>query len=238
MIDFKEAAIGLKELLGLRNEPVAVTFTNEEVEVAGSGRVWICRALQQASEGRSFAIDAENSACPGGSWHCGLTEPVSGPALRGLQHFLTRGEKLTASIVSFERMRMLSTPPPTGLSERILITPMREAELRPDLVVFLCDPEQACRLIWLDTYWDGVPPRVELLGSLCHSAIAYPLVTGSSNLTLGDWTARRMQGFSADTVFFTLPLERMHNLLEAVPRSSAGRAEVEMPPGFHARSDD
>jgi uncharacterized protein (DUF169 family) len=141
---------------------------------------------------------------------------------------------LTASIVSFERMQKLVSPPPTGLSERILITPLEKATLRPDLVVFLCNPEQACRLVWLDTYWDGIPPKVELLGSLCHSAIAYPVVTGSSNLTLGDWTARRMQKFRPDVVFFTVPYERMHNLLEAVPHSSAGRAEVEIPPEFRS----
>ncbi len=235
---FAEEAQELKGLLGLRQEPVAVTFTNQEVEDPGNGRTWLCRALKLAAEGKALVIDAERSACPGGSWHCGLTEPVSGAAKRGLQHFLTRGEKLTASIVSFERMQKLGSPPPTGLSERILIAPLERAALRPDLVVFLCDPEQACRLVWLDTYWDGLPPRVELLGSLCHSAIAYPVVTGNSNLTLGDWTARRMQKFAPDIVFFSLPYERMHNLMEAVPASSAGRAEVEMPSGFRHREDE
>jgi len=232
MVDIKAAAGELKGLLGLKGEPVAVTFTNDEVEDPGNGKAWVCRALKQAAEGRSFLIDAERSACMGGGWHCGLTEPVSGEARRGLQRFLTRGEKLTASIVSFERMQRLSSPPPTGLSDRMIIAPLERAPLRPDLVVFLCDAEQACRLVWLDTYWDGIPPRVELLGSLCHSAIAYPAVTGNSNLTLGDWTARRMQGFSAETVFFTIPVERLPNLLEAIPHSSAGRAEVEILPEF------
>ena len=219
----------LVEVLGIKSRPVAVTFTNEEVEVSRRKRVWMCGALKQAAKGKFFVIDEETSACPGGRWHCGLTPPPPGPAFRGLQWFLTRGEKLTHSIVSFHRMQALAAAPPTGLSERILIGPLAEAELRPDLVVFLANPEQTCRLIWLDHYWDGIPPQIEVTGSLCHAAIAYPAVTGRTNVTFGDWTARRMQKFASDVVFTSVPYERIHNLAAAVPECSAGSAELEIP---------
>lgn len=219
----------LVELLGLEMKPVAVTFTNEEVEAPDAKKAWVCRALKQAAEGSSFVIDRETSACPGGSWHCGLSEPPSAEGRRFLQKFLTRGEKLTSSIVSFQRMQDLTSPPPTGLSERILIGPMDDAIMRPDLAIFVCNAEQACRLVTLDQFWDGIPPRVELAGSLCHSAIAYPVMTGRSNLTLGDWTARRMQKYSPGDVFVTIPYERLGSLVSAIPECSAGNAEVEIP---------
>jgi uncharacterized protein (DUF169 family) len=148
---------------------------------------------------------------------------------RGLQWFLTRGEKLTHSIVSFQRMSELASHPPTGLSERILIGPISEAETRPDIVIFLCNPEQTCRLIFLDHYWDGIPLQIEVTGSLCSAAIAYPIVTGRTNVTFGDWTARRMQKFASDVVFVSVPYERIHNLIAAVPECSAGSAELEIP---------
>jgi uncharacterized protein (DUF169 family) len=219
----------LVDLLALKSKPVAITFTNEKVEVENPKRTWVCRALKLAAEGQSCVIDVETSACGGGSWHCGLTEPPSGEGRRALQAFLTRGEKLTGSIVSFHRMQHLGSPPPTGMSDRILIGPMEDAGMRPDIVVFLCDPEQACRLISLDHFWDGIPPRIDVSGSLCHGAVSYPIVTGRTNLTLGDWTARRMQKFDRDIVFVTIPYERMQNLILAIPRSSAGTAEVELP---------
>ena len=219
----------LTELLGFKRKPVAITFTNEKVEVENPKRTWVCRALKLAAEGRSFVIDVETSACGGGSWHCGLVGPPSGKGKRALQAFLTGGEKLTGTIVSFQRMQGLGSPPPTGLSDRILIGPMDEAKARPDLAVFLCDPGQACRLITLDHFWDGIPPRIEPSGSLCHSAIAYPIMTGNTNLTLGDWTARRMQKFDRDVVFVSIPYERMQNVISAIPRCSAGTAEVELP---------
>ncbi len=230
-LEWKEYASRLKELLELRGEPIAVTYTNDEV--AGERRkVQICRALKDANAGASFVIEQANSACPGGTWHCGLAEPVSGTPKRRLQWFLTRGEKLTANIVTFERMTKLGTPPPTGLAERIVMGPVAAAELRPDLVVFLCNGTQACRLMALDQYWDGVHPRLEPAGSLCHSVIAYPLMTGQTNLSLGDITARRSQQFEDDIIFLTVPYERMANLIAAVPECTAGTAEFVRPPDF------
>ncbi|NPV59333.1 MAG: DUF169 domain-containing protein [Actinobacteria bacterium] len=226
---------GLVEALGIKSRPVAVTFTNEEVAEEKRKKVWVCNALKQAARGKSFVMDAETSACPGGGWHCGLTPPPQGPSWRGLQWFLTRGEKLTASIVSFHRMQSLAAPPPLGMAERMLIGPVSDAEMRPDLVVFLVNAEQACRLVFLDHYWDGIPIRAELTGSLCSSAIAHPLVTGRTNVTFGDWTARRMQKFGPDVVFVSVPYERIRNLVSAVPECSAGTAELEIPEGFRRR---
>ena len=102
-------------------------------------------------------------------------------------------------------------------------------------LVFLVNAEQACRLVFLDHYWDGIPIRAELTGSLCSSAIAHPLVTGRTNVTFGDWTARRMQRFGPDVIFVSVPYERVRNLVAAVPECSAGTAELEIPEGFRRR---
>jgi uncharacterized protein (DUF169 family) len=235
---WKDQAREIVDTMALETKPIAVTFTNEEVEAGKSRRMWVCRALKLAAAGESFVIDAERSACPGGSWHCGLTEPPQAAGRRALQHFLTRGEKLTSSIVSFQRMQGLGSAPPTGMSDRIFIGPMEGAPLRPDIVVFVCNPEQACRLITLDHYWDGKPLHVELTGSLCHGAMGYPAVTGNTNLTLGDWTARRMQKYAPDIVFLTVPYERIANLILAIPECSAGTAEIEIPEAFRSTFQD
>src|SRR5450759_28657 len=205
-----EESSALDELLGFEKKPVAVTFTNEEPDVPRPKKMYICRAMKIAGEGRSSLIDIENSGCGGGSFHCGLTAPPQCKPRRTLQNYLTKGEKLTASVTSFLRMEELGSPPPTGLSERIFIGPLEDAPIRPDLVLFMCNAEQACRILTLDIYWDGIPARPEVSGSMCHSAIAYPLVTGRTNLTLGDWTARRAQGYDSGIVFVTVPYERMH----------------------------
>jgi len=238
--NWSEQAREITTTFSLETRPVAITFTNDEVDIGEKTRkTWMCRALKLAAmKGSQFVIDRESSGCPGGTWHCGLGEPPAAEARRGLQEFLTRGEKLSHSIVSFQRLSDLGSKPPTGLSKRIYIGPMEAAPIRPDIVVFVCNAEQACRLVTLDHYWDGKPIRAELTGSLCHAAIGYPVVTGDTNLTLGDWTARRMQKYGPDVVFLTIPYERMENVVLAIPECSAGTAEVVIPEAFRQREDE
>jgi uncharacterized protein (DUF169 family) len=230
-MECKEQAELLKKVLGLKKEPLAITFTNDEVSEGLYERISICKALKRAAEGDCFVIDEKVETCPGGSRYCGFTE-IAGQQKRRLQRFLTKGEKLTSSIVSFERMSKLTVQPPTGLADRLVICPLEKTTLRPDIVLFQCNPEQACRLITLDTYWDGISPQQQVIGALCHSSITYPIMTGCTNITMGDWTARKQQGFEPDILFLSVPYERMHNLIAAVPNCSAGDVEAVIPEGF------
>ena len=230
-MEFKEQSELLKKVLGLKKEPLAITFTNEEISEGLYEKTSICKALKRAGEGDCLVIDAKVETCPGGSRYCGFTEFTEGQKRR-LQRFLTKGEKLTSTIVSFERMLKLTVQPPTGLADRLVICPLEKTTLRPDLVLFQCTPEQACRLIALDTYWDGISPQQQVIGALCHSAITYPVMTGCTNMTTGDWTARKQQGFEPDILFLSVPYERMHNLIIAIPNCSAGDAEAVIPEEF------
>ncbi len=227
----KEQSDLLKRVLGLTKEPLAITFTNDEVSEGLYEKTTICRALKRAAEGACFVIDEKVETCPGGSRYCGFTD-IAANRKRGLQRFLTKGEKLTSSIVTFERMLKLPVQPPIGLAERLVICPLEKTTLRPDIVMFQCNAEQACRLITLDTYWDGISPQQQVIGALCYSTIAYPVMTGCTNMSAGDWTARKQQGFEPDILFFSLPYERMHNLLEAIPNCSAGEAKAIIPEAF------
>jgi uncharacterized protein (DUF169 family) len=232
-MEFKEQAGLLKRVLGLKKEPLAITFTNDEVSDGLYEKTSICKALKRAAEGDCFVIDEKVETCPGGSRYCGFTE-FAGQQKRRLQRFLTKGEKLTSSIVSFERMLKLTVQPPTGLADRLVICPLEKTTIRPDIVLFQCNAEQACRLITLDTYWDGISPKQQVIGALCHSSITYPIVTGCTNMTTGDWTARRQQGFEPDILFLSVPFERMHNLIAAIPECSAGNAEAVIPERFQS----
>lgn len=226
MVELKKQSELFKNLLELKYEPVAVIFTNDQVSTGKYEKTPICRAIKLAFEGGCYIVDKETSTCPGGSRYCGFSGTPTMVEKRRLQNFLTRGEKLTNSIVSFERMQKLSVEPPTGLSDRIIICPLNLAEKRPDLVLFSVNPEQACRLVTLDTYWDGLSPDQRIIGALCQTSISYSLMTGNTNLSMGDWTARHHQEFDPDILFLTIPYERMDNLIKAVPKCSAGDASV------------
>jgi len=61
--------------------------------------------------------------------------------------------------------------------------------------------------------------------------ISYSVMSGQTNLSLGDWTARKHHGFEENTLFLTIPYERLDNLIKALPYSSAGKAGVKFPEG-------
>jgi len=231
-MNYEEQADIFKKIFELKYEPMAISFTNDEVSSGRYEKTSFCKAMKLAAQGESFIIDKDVSTCPGGSQYCGFSEPHTGKKKRGIQNFLTKGEKLTSSIVTFERMRVLTTPPATDLSDRVVICPLDTAEIRPDMLLFLCNAEQACRLITLDTYWDGKSPEQQIIGALCHSAIVYTIISGNTNMTVGDWTARHQQGFESDVIFLSVPYERIHNLIAAIPHCSAGDAEADIPEEF------
>ena len=222
----------LKDVLSLRGSPVAITYSIEPAQEPSPGKHWVCQVMKDARDGKTICLTKDNSACPGGSMHLGLAPPLSGPKARALQRFLVHGEKLFCSIVAFHRAMTLATQPPLGLADQVIFAPLEAATMEPDLVLFLCNAEQACRLITLATYSSGISPKTELVGSACHMAIAYPLVSGEVNVSFLDYTARKMKQYDPDELFVSVPYHRMPDLVACVSRCTAGTAETEIPPEF------
>jgi uncharacterized protein (DUF169 family) len=82
------------------------------------------------------------------------------------------------------------------------------------MILFLCNAEQACRLITLDIYEDNKSPEKQIMGKLCHSAIVYAIISGNTNMTVGDWTAKHNKDLNL--LYLYLPYERINNLIAAI----------------------
>ena len=231
-MQWKEYSQKLKGVLGLKGSPVAITYSMEPAKNAESGKHWVCKAFLDARDGKTINLTKANSACNGGTWHLGLGPKAEGDADKALKKFLVNGEKLFCSIAAFNRAMALSVQPPMGLAENVIFAPMEKAELMPDLAMFIVNAEQACRLIQLATYWDGISPKIEMIGSGCHMAVTYPLVSGEINVTFMDWTARRTKPFKPDELIVTVPYHRLPGLVEAIELCTAGTAKLEIPPEF------
>ncbi len=229
---WQEYSNRLREVLGLEGNPIAVSYSMVPASGGEPGKHAVCQALLHVRDGAVISLSKENSGCPGGSWHLGLTPRPSGAGDKLLKKFLVEGEKLFCSIATMHRTMTLGTPPPLGLAEYVVFSPLEKAEIMPDLVVFLCNPEQACRLVTLATYPDGLPPKTEMVGSTCHMVIAYPLVSGELNVSLMDYTSRKYQDYKADELFVTIPYHKLPGLMGSIDRCSAGTAEVKFPAGF------
>lgn len=236
-MEWKSYAEEIKAVLKLIGSPIAITYSMKPPGEAISGRHRVCEAFLRARDGDVIDLTAESSSCRGGSWHLGLTERPKGEGDKALKEFLVKGEKLFCSITVFHRVQYLSMAPPLGLAEHVVLSPLEKAEFEPDVVLFICNALQACRLVTLDMYSTGVPPKLEMSGSTCHQAVAYPLVSGELNVSLMDYTSRRLQGYNPEDLLVSIPYHRLHGVMRSLDKCTAGRAEFEIPDSFRRSSD-
>lgn len=235
---WKKYSKRLKEVLKLRGSPIAITYSMKPVSNARSGKYRVCDLLLKVKDGVIFNLNKKNSACPGGTWHLGLGPMPTGKDDVALKKFLIDGEKLFCSLAVFRRTMNFTTPPPLGLAPYVVFSPLEKASLKPDLVLFICNPEQACRLVTLLIYNEGIPPKTELAGATCHMAIAYPLVSGEMNVSLMDYTSRRIKGYKADDLLVTIPYHKLPGIIESIDCCTAGTAKMEFPPEFRRLAKD
>jgi uncharacterized protein (DUF169 family) len=219
----------LVDVLELRLAPVAVTYAEEAPEDAATDKCRVCGALKSAAQGAAIDMTAANCACPGGSQYLGL-EAQPAERWATVRDFLIHGEKLFSCPAAIHRsMALAKVEPPMGLAPHVVFAPLPQAQLPPDLAVFICNGWQAARLINLAYFETGEPMECDPTGSLCRSAITYPLVTNRVNVTFGDVTARRMEKYREDELFVSLPYAALRSVVLSIDRCSAGTGNVEIP---------
>jgi len=231
-MNWKDYASEIKEVLGLEGSPVAITYSMEPPSSAAKGKHRVCNAFLQARDGKVIDLTASTSACGGGTWHLGLGERPKGEGDKAMKEFLVKGEKLFCSIAVLHRMQYLTAPPPLGLAEHVVLSPLEKAEFEPDVVLFICNALQACRLVTLDGYETGIPPKLEMCGSTCHQAVAYPVVTGELNVSLMDYTSRKIKGYKPEDLLVSIPYHRFHGVMRSLDGCTAGRAKFEITQSF------
>jgi uncharacterized protein (DUF169 family) len=216
----------IKRVLALTGSPIAVSYSMMSPAGTNGQRRSVCQALLHARSGSVVSLSRDTCNCPGGAWHLGLEPRPSDDIYMLWEEFLINGEKLFCSPASVRRTLALTTPPPLGRADHVIFSPLEKAEQKPDLVVFLCNPEQACRLVTLATYPEGKPPKLEMAGSTCHMVVAYPLVTGEMNVSLLDYASRKYQDYEPGELFVTVPYDMMAGLMWSLDRCSAGTAVI------------
>jgi len=220
-----ESVVAITGALDIKRKAVAVKYTDESPAVeADTGRYAVCNGILAASSGKVVMLSSENCACPGGKSHIGLAETRT----IGLK-MLVEGEKLWADVKTATRSRFESQKiagPPLGISSRVYLYPASQDIFTPDLVLLLVNAEQVSRLITLAQFWDGKTPSFEMRGSLCWSAITYPMVTGNFNVTVGDISARRMAKWDDSVLIVSIPAEKIKGIADAIDKSTAGTART------------
>jgi len=222
----------LKGLLNLEYSPVAVSCIKESFLNPTDKKVRICRAILDAGKGQTLQVDKQSNACFGASWHLGFHKITDPKVINMIKKFVVEGEKLFCSYEALDKLMLQMDEVPDNSDSYFILSPLEKAEVIPELVIFICNAEVACRLLTLVTFLDGLMPKIKIGGPTCRMSIISPLLTGELNLSFYDYTARKVCNIEKDKLLISIPYKKVPLIIENIDRCSAGRAKIEYPPEF------
>jgi uncharacterized protein (DUF169 family) len=213
----------ISSLLKLAHTPVAVSYAVKLTSTQELSHLMVCQALLLASRGQVLDLSMETLDCPTAVRALGLGDPQWERYLPSSQEHAEQIAQTFCETAAQQHLEPPQAPPPVRLADHILLAPVDRADTDPDLILFLCNAEQACRLVALDSYQTGVAPRLEMSGSICHQAITYPYVTGELNLSLLDYVSRSVHGYRPEDLLVSVPFTRFQGIAQSLDNSTAGR---------------
>ncbi|MDD5565271.1 MAG: DUF169 domain-containing protein [Candidatus Omnitrophica bacterium] len=223
----------LVKSLQLELSPVSVSrIPSAQCMQPPGEKVRICRAFLDASKGKTIVVNKANNSCFGASWHLGFHK-MDDPKIAGMvKKFVVEGEKLFCSYAALDTLmaQIGEVQDNSGIS--FLLAPLEKAREQPELVLFVCNAEEACRLLTLCVFLDGKMPKIKIGGPTCRMAVMYPLTEKETNLSFYDYTARKLCNVEKDKLLLSIPYERIPAMVEAIEKCSAGTAKIEYPEEF------
>lgn len=222
----------LKSVLSLELDPVAINCCKGRLINDGKSKLRICRAILEAASGACFKICKDNNACFGAGWHLGFHQIKDPKVFEMIKQFVVEGEKLFSSYEALDNLISQMPEVPDNSECYFELSPLCSAENEPELVVFVCTPETACRLLTLVTFDDGAMPKIKIGGPTCRMAVIYPLLTGEVNISFYDYTARKMCAVDKDKLLISIPYKRISGIVSSLDNCTAGVAKIEYPQEF------
>ena len=231
---WQKEVVVLKDALGLSASPVAIRCIQQKPPEGQKKRARICRAIFSAAKGEKVSINKDNNACIGAAWYLGLSK-ADDAELRGMvKKYIVTGEKLFSSQKTVDHFFQQIGDVPDKLDSCYFLEPMENTEEEPQIVILICDAEQACRLFALVTFPDGNMPKIQIGGSACRMAITYPLLSGEVNLSFMDCSSRQHCKVEKDKLLITIPYKRIPDIIANIDVCSGGKAQIEFPQEFRA----
>jgi len=230
--EWQEFSLILKGLLDLEYSPIALSCLKEPLLKTSDKKVRICRTILEAGKGKSFQISRQTNACFGAAWHLGLYKLKDPKAIKIIKKFVVEGEKLFCSYQTLDNLIHQMGDVPDNTNSYFVLFPLEKCEIQPELVVFVCDAQAACRLLTLAIFIDGVMPRIKIGGPTCRMAVMYPLLENEINISFYDYTARKICNVPKDKLLVSIPYRKIPQIIKSIDRCCAGSAKIEYPKEF------
>jgi len=235
--DYRAIADQISKPIGLTKKLVAVKFFDDLKQVPAGlprpdNKLFYCAAVGQAMQGKTILMLAEDHGCDRGAFMLGVKEPPE---------TVVNGEMYAKShMVETARAgkRLIDQAPkiPVGKTAAILLTPLKEATIDPDVVLASANPHQSLVLLNATNYESGleIPLRFQILTSFCAYATVLPFKYGKPEATIPQEQARMRSNFTNEEMLVGIPGEMLDNVAQVisglccVPKVNTGEIGVKV----------
>jgi uncharacterized protein (DUF169 family) len=206
----------LVKKMRLKRQPVAITLCQDgPPEGYEPVNVVACMVVHLAEQGRRVYVDASHHDCLVGQYHLGLHPDAD--------DFITEGEYLTMAQGFFTEQgarcnKEQSYSLPEGTINALAAAPLDQVPegVPVDLVVAVCNAQQAMQIAGAASVREGTFPHGELGPSACASIFAAPWHTGNSVYALGDGGGRAFNKVGGGEMFVSIPQHHWQYIVELV----------------------
>ena len=206
----------IQALLKLEHPPIAVSFTDEvprgvksAVGPVPSGCVFWFKAF----DGEFYTTREDHANCNIGSFTHGFTEPsqMSPDACADIGMMVQAEYLRLSDLASVPRMKKAS--------KYVVYAPLRSASLEPQVVLIVCNAEQAMLI-------SEASGTTKTLGKPTCSAIPYALDKDEVAISLGCITSRVRTGLKPGELIVTVPRRRLDAFVARLGRTARSNDAV------------
>ena len=221
-----EHTLDLTAALTLARKPVGVKFffdaaAYDAVEIPEARAAMpYCVMVRMASEGSGCRSRLAHHKCDGGTTALALeksTERIES----GEEYF---SYQLYASPAAARRHRsqIHSLHREMPVTYGILVAPLDDFTIAPDVVILITDAFQAMRLVQGYSYETGHKPQIDLgaMQGMCSESTAYPYLSGSMNVSVLCPSTRILCGWSHHDMAVGIPFEQYLRVVAGVMATS------------------
>lgn len=226
MTDLPTLAKEMKDILGLKHEPVAITLIKKGSQLPEGyptleKPVRHCGTIMRARKGEKLLVTPDKEACPVGASALGMVPVPDKVASGEFHHNMGMYKDPSAAKRTLEARYSF----PLGSVVAVAASPLEKATLTPDVVVLTALPEQ---VFWIipaaSTFEDGGRVSVEMAAvqASCVDATIVPIVKGKTNISLGCFGCRKTTDIMAEEMLVGIPFKDVERMIAALRQLGAG----------------
>lgn len=167
----------------------------------------------KALKGDAFYVTAENHNCLTGEHYLGLRDWTDKEAVYRFLVDQVHGYRSYEVLEKKLRKTPMLKP---GQAQVICIAPLKRAWFKPDVILIVCNSEQAMLLLWAYTYNTGEPVSGATGTAMCCSLVIEPYLTGKPSFTVGDPGGRYIMELKSEEIGVSVPYQLLDSMLTAL----------------------